>query len=81
MTRGTATRSPNHARIPAKIDLVQPTGSRTFITFNAGSTAVVAEVAAHDVQRPGEQIDLDIDMLRSILIDPASGAVLGAEKA
>ena len=78
MTRAIGnTASPNHARLQALIELVQPTGSRTFITFKAGETPVVAEVAAHDAQRPGERIDLDVDMLRTILIDPVSGQVLG----
>jgi multiple sugar transport system ATP-binding protein len=55
---------------------VQPTGSRTYITVALGGKPVVAEVAAHDVQNPGERIDLDIDLNRSVLIDPASGDVI-----
>ena len=35
---------------------------------------VVAELQAHDVQRPGEQIDLDVDMNRAVLIDPRDRA-------
>jgi hypothetical protein len=30
----------------------------------------VAELESHDVQRPGEQIDVDVDMNRAVLIDP-----------
>ena len=37
---------PGHARQNVVIELVQPTGSRTYITFPLGGQAVVAEVAA-----------------------------------
>jgi len=36
----------------------------------------VAEIAAHEARRPGERIDLDFDMNRAVLIDPAMGLVL-----
>ena len=69
--------APGVVRRPFKIELVQPTGSRTYITFSLGGVPVVAEVAAHDAQHAGEEMDLDIDMNRAILIDADSGAVLG----
>ena len=65
------------ARLRAKIELVQPTGSRTYLTFPLAGTSVVAEVAAHDAQAAGQWIDLDFDLNRAVLIDPASGAVIG----
>ena len=37
---------------------------------------MVAELQAHDVERPGEQLTLQADMNRAIVIDPASGQVL-----
>ena len=77
--RGTASPpGPGTARYRASIELVQPTGSRTYITFSLAGKPVVAEVAAHDAQRAGELIDLDIDLNRAVLIDPATGAVLGS---
>ena len=76
--RGTASPpGPGTARYRASIELVQPTGSRTYITFSLAGKPVVAEVAAHDAQRAGELIDLDFDLTRAILMDAASGAVLG----
>jgi hypothetical protein len=36
----------------------------------------VAELESHDVQRPGEHIDLDLDMNRAVLIDPESNRVI-----
>jgi multiple sugar transport system ATP-binding protein len=59
-----------------KIELVQPTGSRTYATFRLGDAEVVAELQAHDVSQPGQTIDLTIDMNRVVLIDPATEKVL-----
>ena len=70
--------APGVARHPVTVELVQPTGSRTFITLALGGAPVVAEVAAHDAQRAGERMDLDIDLNRAVLIDSASGTVLTA---
>ena len=68
--------APGHARIPAEIEIVQPTGPRTYINFSLAKTPVMAEVAAHDVQRPGERIELDIDMNRAVLMDAGTGIVI-----
>ena len=64
------------ARFSARIDLIQPTGSRTYATFNLGATPVIAELQAHDVQQPGEAIELSVDLGRAILIDPRTDKVL-----
>ena len=58
------------------IDLVQPTGTRLYGTFALGGTEVLAELQAHDVERPGETIEVTFDMQRAILIDPESEKVL-----
>jgi len=65
-----------NVRYPVTIELVQPTGSRTYITFSLNKHPVVAEVAAHDVQRAGERIEVDFDLNRAVLIDPHTGLVL-----
>jgi len=65
------------ARFTAFIDLVQPTGARTYATFKLGGAETVAELLAHDVSQPGERVELAIDMQRAVLIDPASDAVIG----
>ena len=41
---------PGHARIAAAVDLVQPTGSRTYISILLGGIAVTAEVEPHEVR-------------------------------
>jgi multiple sugar transport system ATP-binding protein len=58
------------------VDLIQPTGSRTYISLPLGGIAVTAEVQAHDVGRAGESIEIDFDMNKAILIDPETGKVL-----
>lgn len=58
------------------VDIVQPTGSRTFATFQLSNTAVVAELSAHSVTKPGELISIAIDADRIFLIDPTTDNVL-----
>jgi len=58
------------------IDLVQPTGSRTYATFLLGGVETVAELKAHDVSAPNEKVKLAFDMNRVVLVDPESERVL-----
>jgi multiple sugar transport system ATP-binding protein len=64
------------APLSVVIELVQPTGSRTYVTFTLGGVKTVAELAAHDVERPDQRIELMADMNRAVLIDPATERVL-----
>jgi multiple sugar transport system ATP-binding protein len=64
------------ARLTALIDLVQPTGARTYATFKLGGSEAVAELQAHDVSEPGTRIELAIDMNRAVLIDPSTELVI-----
>jgi multiple sugar transport system ATP-binding protein len=68
--------SPGRVRVTSTVELIQPTGSRTYVTFRLGRTAVVAEIDAHDVQKPGETIALDLDLNRGVLIDPRTNRVI-----
>ena len=70
------TARPGWVRLEVVIDLVQPTGSRTYGTFLLGGQEVVAELAVHDVERPGERINLLLDLNRAVVIDPESERVL-----
>jgi hypothetical protein len=38
--------------------------------------AVIAELQAHDVERPGERLQLRVEMNRAVLIDPQTELVL-----
>jgi multiple sugar transport system ATP-binding protein len=62
--------------ITARIELIQPTGARTFVQFPFGGTQTTAELPAHSVEQPGTEVQIVIDMSRTILIDAASGRVV-----
>jgi multiple sugar transport system ATP-binding protein len=76
VTRANGSDKPGHQRVGVTVELVQPTGSRAYITFPLGGVATVAELDSHAVQKPGEHIDLDLDMNRAVLIDPDTNRVM-----
>ncbi|MGI9420043.1 MAG: ABC transporter ATP-binding protein [Geminicoccaceae bacterium] len=67
---------PGLATLPVTFDLIQPTGSRAYGTFRLGGVEVTAELQAHDAEKPGQRLDLHVDMNRAVVIDPASDRVL-----
>jgi multiple sugar transport system ATP-binding protein len=67
-----APRKPAEAPIRVLVDLVQPTGTRTYAQFRLNGTETTVELPSHTVERPGTTIDLMVDMSRVILIDPQS---------
>jgi multiple sugar transport system ATP-binding protein len=56
-------------RHDAEIELLQPVGSRAYATFRLGGVAVVAELQAHDVSRPGDRIPIDVNLKRAAIFD------------
>jgi multiple sugar transport system ATP-binding protein len=68
--------APGCVRHDARIELIQPTGSRSYATFSLGGEPVMAELQAHDVSRPGERVLLDINMQRASIFDSASETAL-----
>jgi multiple sugar transport system ATP-binding protein len=56
-------------RCDATIELVQPTGSRSYATFRLAGEPVMAELQAHDVSRPGEHVRIDVNMTRASIFD------------
>ncbi len=64
------------ARLQVTIDLVQPTGPRTYGTFLLGGVDTVAELEVHDVERPGERLALLFDMNRIVIINPETELVI-----
>ncbi len=63
-------------RLTVTIELLQPTGSRTYATFRLGGEPVVAELQAHDVSRIGESIPVDVDLRRASLFDAQTGQAI-----
>ncbi len=64
------------ASLKVMIDLVQPTGTRTYAQFRLDDTEMTVELPAHAVERPGTEVDLVFDMSRIILIDPETDRVI-----
>ena len=65
-----------HVRLRSAVELVQPTGSRTYATLRLAGQPVVAELRAHDANRAGEAIEVDINLTRAVLFDPDTGKAL-----
>jgi multiple sugar transport system ATP-binding protein len=65
-----------HVRLGSKIELIQPTGSRSYATFKLGGQQAIAELRAHDANRVGEAIEIDVDLTRAVLFDAATGKAL-----
>jgi len=62
--------------LKSTIELVQPTGSRVQVSMPLGGTSIIADFAAHEVTAPGEQVCIDVDMSRAVLIDPQTDKVI-----
>jgi multiple sugar transport system ATP-binding protein len=68
--------APGCVRQDVRIELIQPTGSRSYATFSLGGEPVMAELQAHDVSRPGEAVLLDINMQRASIFDSETETAL-----
>jgi multiple sugar transport system ATP-binding protein len=77
VTAGTQLR-PGQAAISVTINLVQPTGTRTFAQFKLGGAEVTVELPSHTVDKPGTSMELLVDTSRAIFIDPTTDKVLRA---
>jgi len=70
------TPSPGSARYETVVDLIQPTGSRSYASFQIEGAPVMAELQAHDVSRPGERLAIDINMARASIFDAGTQRAL-----
>ena len=68
--------SDGHARVESEIELVQPTGSRSYATFRIAGQPAIAELQTQDVSHAGERILVDIDLRRAVLFDAETGKAL-----
>ena len=59
-----------HSKLSVNIELVQPTGSRSYVTFRLGQNSAVAELRPQDLLGHNTTIELSVDMSRVIYIDP-----------
>src|SRR3954470_19635288 len=70
--------APRPGQVPLRvlIDLVQPTGTRTYATFKLAQVEVSAELPAHAVETPAPELALLPALDGAILIDPQSEKVV-----
>ena len=59
--------------IACTIDVLQPTGSRLYASFNIGPAHVTAELPAHAVGKPGDQMHLAPILRNTHFFDATSG--------
>ena len=58
------------------VDLVEPLGSDTLVHFKLAGTGYVARVPPETRPRPGDTLTLGIDLARTHLFDPVTGATI-----
>ncbi len=64
----------------AKIEVVQPTGSRTYGSFSQSGTHMVAELDAHAVDVANRQIGLSVAMERTVFFDSKTNQAVSPER-
>ncbi len=74
--RGAGTAVKGSVRASVAIELVQPTGSRTQVTFPFGGQSLVAEFDADSSDVPGKKITINFEVSRCIVIDAQSEKVI-----
>ena len=62
------------ARLGLTLEVIEPSGSDTFVTFTLAGNECIARLRADAQVRPGERIECAIDMAKAVLFDPATTA-------
>jgi len=63
-------------RLSVRADLIQPTGARAYVSFLLGGVEVTTELEAREAPRLGEDLAVDLDLDRAVLIDPKTDRVI-----
>jgi multiple sugar transport system ATP-binding protein len=67
---------PRVARLPALVEVVEPTGAETVVILRMGQSEVVGRIDP-DLDPPiGRPLDVAVDMRKACLFDPASEALI-----
>lgn len=66
------------AGIPARVQLVEPTGSETQVVLQASGTTLIAASRERIIAQPGTILHIMVDPARAHLFDPESGKRLAA---
>ena len=64
--------------IPFRVEVIEPTGSETYVAGRIGSAEVVGVFRERIMVRPGEEIGVGIDTGSTHLFDAGSGVRLSA---
>ena len=64
------------ARLVVRADLIQPTGARAYVSFRLGGVEATTELEAREAPRLGEELAVDLDLDRAVLIDPKTDRVI-----
>jgi multiple sugar transport system ATP-binding protein len=64
--------------IDCDVEVTEPTGAETMVVFRFGDEEMVARVEPDLAPRPGEKINLTVDMRKACLFDPATEQRIGA---
>jgi multiple sugar transport system ATP-binding protein len=62
--------------VDARVDVVEPAGSDTFVVTRIGGKEVTARMRAEAIVQPGQTIPFAFNLDKALLFDPASGARL-----
>jgi multiple sugar transport system ATP-binding protein len=62
--------------VDARVDVVEPAGSDTFVVTRIGGKEVTARMRAEAMVQPGQTIPFAFNLDKALLFDPASGARL-----
>jgi multiple sugar transport system ATP-binding protein len=62
---------------PCTIDVVEPTGSDTFVMTSLGGREITARVRASKHVAPGEAVTLKVNMAKAHFFDPETGTRIG----
>lgn len=62
--------------IRSQVTLVQPAGARVFVNFPIAGASVMGEFSAREHFAPGEELVVELDMDRIVMLDPVTGRAI-----
>jgi len=62
--------------LTVRLEIVQPTGSRTYGSFDLGGSHAIAELDAHDATTVGQKLEIAVALERTTFFDPGTGKAL-----
>jgi multiple sugar transport system ATP-binding protein len=64
--------------IRSRATLVQPAGARVFVNFPVGAASMMGEFSARQRFAAGQELSLELDMERIVILDPDTGRAIDA---